>query len=185
MSVRAGGAPGKPRPADTDRLFAWRRELDPPETSRFRFDFEDGKRPAAWTDGKVVGAPRGLSRLALSGSVTAEGSSTLSMDLSRLSKPLAYRSNLRLRFRYRASGGTELTAQFFGDRARDNFRFDIKSISPGHWEAFDAPLSEFSRLADGSRLQEGDLLSWLNIVVWGATGPVDIDDVELVEVQKP
>lgn len=185
-SARKGTPPPRPRPLD-ERFFAWRRELDPPETARFRFDFEDGRQPALWVGGRVVAGPaRGLNRFAFEGGVNDEKNGNVQADLSRVDRRIpVIKPNLRLRFRYHAPSGEGLTAQFVCERARDNFRFDVKSIPLGKWEVFDAPLSEFFRLADGSKLEEGDRLTWFSIVVWNAQDPVAIDDVELVEVHKP
>jgi hypothetical protein len=181
-SVRRGAAPAKARPVDVDRLAAWRREASGPETARFRFDFEDGRRPYLWIGGKVGPAPaRGLNRMA----IESEGGA-VSADLSRLDRKVpVYKANLVLRFRYFAPAGTELWVQFFGERAKDNFRLEVRPLAAGRWETAELPLSEFYRLEDRSRLLEGDRMSWFNLNVSGGAGPTWFDDLELVEVQRP
>jgi ferric-dicitrate binding protein FerR (iron transport regulator) len=181
-SVRRGAAPAKPRPVDVDRISAWRREADGPETARFRFDFEDGRRPYAWIGGKVGPAPaRGLNRLA----IESEGGAA-SADLSRLDRKVAvYRPNLVLRFRYHAPAGTELWVQFFCERAKDNFRLEVRPLAAGRWESVELPLADLYRLEDRSRLIDGDRLSWFNLNVSGGAGGTWFDDLELVEVHRP
>jgi ferric-dicitrate binding protein FerR (iron transport regulator) len=181
-SVRKSSAPGKPRPVDVDRMAAWRRELDGPETARFRYDFEDGRRPYPWVAGKVgTGPARGLNRSALE----AEGGG-VNADLSRVDRRVpVYRPTLVVRFRYHVPAGTEIWVQFFCDRAKDNFRQEVRPVAAGKWEAVELPLADFYRLADGSKLVEGDRFSWFNLNASGGQGPVWFDDIELVEVHRP
>ena len=116
---------------------------------------------------------------------TGEGSPGIDADLSRLDKrATTAHGTLRVRFRYWTIGAESLWVQFFGERVRDNFRFDLKSLGKEKWEAVEIPLSEFSRLSDGTHLLEGDRFTWMNFSVAGAAGPVYFDDIELVEVQR-
>ncbi len=180
-SVRKAALPARPRPVDADAIAAWRRAADPPEVARFRYDFEDGRRPYPWTSGKDVPGPaRGLNRNCI------EGDPSLSADLSRVDRRVpVVKGTMKVRFRYFASSGDELTCQFYTERVQDNFRFDVKPIVHGKWETVEAPLSELYRIEDrASRIQEGDRFAFLNFVVWGAAGPVYYDDIELVEVQR-
>ncbi|MBI3857443.1 MAG: FecR domain-containing protein, partial [Planctomycetes bacterium] len=180
-SARKGAAPAKPRAVDADRANAWRRELDGPEVSRFRYDFEDGRLPLLWTSGRVVsfGPARGLNRFCL------EGAPGLTADLSRVDKRVwTFRSTLKLRFRYWTSGAESVWIQLFCDRVQDNFRVEMKNIGVGKWETVEIPLPDFFRLSDGTHPQEGDRFSWFNINVSGAAGPLYFDDIELVETQK-
>jgi len=95
------------------------------------------------------------------------------------------RGVLVVRFRYFAATGTEFLLQLKNERVGDNFRYEVKTVVHGKWEAVEAPLSDFFRLVDrSSRLQEGDRFTWLNITVAGADGPVWFDDIELVEIRK-
>jgi hypothetical protein len=179
-SARKGTAPGRPRVVDADRANSWRRELDARETPRFRYDFEDGRLPLPWATGKVVAGPaRGLNRFCL------EGSPGVDADLTRVDKRVAsVRGLLKVRIRYWTTGADMLWIQLFSERARDNFRFDLKNVARGKWETIEAPLPEFYRLVDGSHPEEGDRFTWLNVSVSGAAGPVYFDDIELVEIQK-
>jgi ferric-dicitrate binding protein FerR (iron transport regulator) len=179
-SARRGAAPGRPRVVDTDRANAWRRELDAPESPRFRYDFEDGRLPLPWTTGKVSAGPaRGINRFCL------EGSPAVDADLTRVDKRVAaLRGLMKVRIRYWTTGADMLWIQLFSERSRDNFRFDVKNVARGKWETIEAPLPDFYRMVDGSHPQEGDRFTWLNISVSGATGPVYFDDIELVEIQK-
>ena len=177
-TARRSAAPARARPVDVDAITSWRR---PPETTRFRYDFEDSRRPIPWQNGKVVAGPaRGLNRNCL------EGSPGITLDLSRVDKRVsAVKGALKIRFRYYAPEGDMLWVQLFDDRVRDNFRVELKSPARNKWETFEAPLSDFFLLIDGAaRIQEGDRLSWFNISVSGTTGPVYFDDIELVEVMK-
>lgn len=179
-SARKGAAPARPRALDTDRANAWRRELDGPETSRFRYDFEDGRLPLPWTTGKVAAGPvRGLNRFCL------EGAPQIDADLTRVDKRVTtIHGAMKFRIRYWTTGADMLWIQLFSERARDNFRYDVKNVARGKWETIEVPLPEFYRMADGTHPQEGDRFTWLNISVSGATGPVYFDDIELVEIQK-
>jgi hypothetical protein len=180
-SVRKSAAPSRPRPVDADGTTAWRRAAEPPETPRFRYDFEDGRTPYPWTNGKVAPGPgRGFNRHCL------EGSPGVDADLSRVDRRVpVVKLPMKVRFRYYAASGDELAFQLSTERVRDNFRFDVRPLVHGKWEGVEAPLSEFYRLADRtSKLEDGDRFGWLNITVWGATGPVYFDDIELVEVLK-
>jgi len=179
-TARRGSAPTKPRVVDSDRAHAWRRDLDGPETSRFRFDFEDGRLAPLWTNGKIVSGPaRGLNHACL------EGNPGIDADLTRLDKRIPIvRGNLKLRFRYWATGADALWVQLFSERIKDNYRFEVKTLGKERWEAVEIPLAEFYRLADGTHPQEGDRFTWMNFNVAGAVGPVYFDDIELVEVQK-
>jgi ferric-dicitrate binding protein FerR (iron transport regulator) len=180
-SARKGAAPAKARAADADRASAWRRELDGPEISRFRYDFEDGRLPPLWTSGRVVnfGPARGLNKYCL------EGTPGLNADLSRVDKRVwTYRSTLKLRFRYWTSGAESVWIQLFSERVQDNMRIELKHIAANRWETVELPLAEFFRLSDGTHPQEGDRFSWFNISVSGATGPLYFDDIELVESLK-
>jgi len=181
-SVRKSAAPARPRPVDVDRMAAWRRELDGPETARFRYDFEDGRRPYPWVAGKVgTGPARGLNRSALE----AEGGN-VNADLSRVDRRVPiYKANLVVRFRYHVPAGTEIWIQFFGERAKDNFRMDVKPVAAGKWETVELPLADFYRLEDNSQLLDGDRLSWFNLNATGGQGQAWFDDIELVEVHKP
>ncbi len=179
-SARKGSAPTRPRIVDTDRANAWRRELDGVETARFRYDFEDGRLPYPWANGKVVaGPPRGLNRFCL------EGGPGTDANLARLDKKaVTLRGTLRLRLRYWTASADALWIQLSDERMQDNVRFDVKGPAHGKWEALEIPLSDFARLADGSRPQEGDRFTWLNVSISGPAGAVYFDDVELVELQK-
>ncbi|HEV3027031.1 MAG TPA: FecR family protein, partial [Planctomycetota bacterium] len=180
VSARRGSAPTKPRVVDTDRANSWRHELDGPETVRFRFDFEDGRLAPLWVKGKIVAGPaRGLNHSCL------EGNPGIDADLSRLEKRVAtVHGMLKFRFRYWTAGAELLRVQFFSERAKDNFRFEVKTLGREKWEAVEIPVSELYRLADGTHPQEGDRFTWLNVSIDGALGPVYFDDIELVEVQK-
>ncbi len=180
-TIRKSAAPSKPRAVDTDGPLAWRRAADPPETPRFRYDFEDGRRPAPWTNGRVAPGPsRGFNRFCL------EGAPGVDAQLTRLEgDKAAVRGVLVARFHYYATTGTEILLQLKNERVGDNFRYDVKTVVHGKWEVVEAPLSEFYRLADrSSRLQEGDRFTWLNLTVGGSDGPVWFDDIELVEIRK-
>jgi len=179
-SARKGSAPARPRVVDADRAHAWRRDLDGPETSRFRYDFEDGRLPLPWKNGKVAAGPaRGINRSCL------EGGPGVDADLSRTDKrATVVHGALKFRFRYWTSDADTIWVQLFSERARDNFRFDLKGVARGKWEAVEVQIADFYRLADGSHPQEGDRFTWLNFSVSGAKSPVYFDDIELVEVQK-
>jgi ferric-dicitrate binding protein FerR (iron transport regulator) len=179
-SVRKGSAPARPRILDTDRANAWRRDLDGVETARFRYDFEDGRLPYPWTNGKVVaGPPRGFNRFCL------EGGPGTDANLARLDKKaVTLRGTLKLRLRYWTASADALWIQLSDERMQDNVRFDVKEPAHGKWEALEIPLGDFARLADGSRPQEGDRFTWLNISISGPVGAVYFDDIELVELQK-
>jgi hypothetical protein len=179
-TARRGSAPTKPRVVDADRANAWRREMDGPETTRFHFDFEDGRLAPLWTGGRIVAGPaRGFNRSCL------EGSPGVDADLAKLDKRLTtVHGTLKFRFRYWTASADMIWVQLFSERAKDNFRFDLKSIGKEKWEAVEIPIADFYRLADGSHPQEGDRFTWMNFAVSGATGPVYFDDIELVEVQK-
>jgi hypothetical protein len=179
-TARRGSAPTKPRVVDADHANAWRRELDGPETVRFRFDFEDGRLAPLWNSGKIVPGPaRGANRGAL------EGNPGVDADLTRLDrKPVVLHGTMKFRFRYWTSSADMIWVQLFSERVRDNFRFEVKSIGKEKWEAVEIPVADFYRLADGSHPQEGDRFTWMNFAVAGATGPVYFDDIELVEVQR-
>jgi hypothetical protein len=180
-TARKASAPAKPKPVDTDAITAWRRAIDPPETPRFRYDFEDARKPLPWQGGKVVAGPaRGLNRYCL------EGSPGITLDLTSVDKRVStVKGVLKVRFRYFAPAGDQLWVQLFNDRVRDNFRYDLKGIATGKWETFEVPLSEFYVLIDGAaKIQEGDRLSWFNVSVSGTNGPVYFDDIELVEILK-
>jgi hypothetical protein len=177
-TARKAAAPAKPRPVDVDAMMAWRRAT---ETPRFRYDFEDSRKPIPWQNGKVVAGPaRGLNRNCL------EGSPGINLDLSRVDKRVAaVKGTLKVRFRYFAPEGDMLWVQLFDDRVRDNFRVEVKPLVHDKWEIFEAPLSDFFMLTDGAaRIQEGDRISWFNVSVSGTNGPVYFDDIELVEVLK-
>jgi hypothetical protein len=177
-TARKVAAPAKPRPVDVDAMMGWRRAT---ETPRFRYDFEDSRKPSPWQNGKVVAGPaRGLNRNCL------EGSPGISLDLSRVDKRVAaVKGTLKVRFRYFAPEGDMLWVQLFDDRVRDNFRVEVKALVHNKWEVFEAPLSDFFLLIDGAaKIQEGDRLSWFNVSVSGTNGPVYYDDIELVEVMK-
>ena len=111
----------------------------------------------------------------------------MNADLSRLgNRTPVVRGRMVVRFRYFVPGGTGIVFQLFSERARDNFRFDVKNPAPGRWETVEAPLSAFYRMSDrASRPQEGDRFTWLNITAWGTDGPVYFDDIELAEVLGP
>jgi len=181
-SARKGAAPAKARAVDADRAHAWRRELDGPESSRFRYDFEDGRLPAIWTSGRVVnsGPARGLNRFCIEGISTG-----LHADLSRVDKRVwIYRPTLKLRFRYYTTGAESVWIQLFSDRVQDNMRIELKHIAAGKWETVELPIAEFYRLSDATHPQDGDRFSWFNINVSGSTGPMYFDDIELVESPK-
>jgi len=181
MSVRKGAAPNKARSVDADRAAAWRRELDGVDIPRFRHDFEDGRVPPAWQNNPKIatGPARGLNRFCL------EGAPGIDADLSRLDKRITtVRGTMRVGFRYWAADADQIIIQLFSEKARDNFRYDLKTLGRGKWESVEIPLADFYRLADGSRIQEGDRFTWFNFTVTGTTGPVYFDDIELVEVQK-
>jgi ferric-dicitrate binding protein FerR (iron transport regulator) len=179
-SARKGSAPARPRIVDADRATAWRRELDGVETPRFRYDFENGRLPYPWSNGKVVAGPaRGLNRFCLQGGPGTDA------NLARLDpKAVTLRGTLKLRLRYWTAGADALWVQLFNDRVGDNFRFDVKAPAHGKWEALELPVADFARLADGSHPQEGDRFTWLNVSVSGPAGAVYFDDIELVEVRK-
>jgi len=179
-SARKGSAPARPRIIDADRATAWRRDLDGVETPRFRYDFENGRRPYLWSNGKVVAGPaRGLNRFCLQGGPGTDA------NLARLDpKSVTFRGTLKLRLRYWTAGADALWVQLFSDRVQDNFRFDVKEPAHGKWEALELPIGDFTRLADGSRPQQGDRFTWLNVSVSGPAGAVYFDDIELVEFRK-
>lgn len=179
-TARRGSAPTKPRVVDADRAHAWRRELDGPETTRFHFDFEDGRLAPPWTGGKIVPGPaRGFNRSCL------EGNPGIDADLSKLDKRLpTVHGTLKFRFRYWTATADMIWVQLFSERMKDNFRFEVKPVGKEKWEAVEIPISEFFRLSDGSHPQEGDRFTWMNFSVSGATGPVYFDDIELVEIQR-
>lgn len=178
LAVRRSAPPGRPRPVDADRVLAWRKAADPPETVLVHFGFEDGRRPAGFDGGRVVpGPPRGLNRFCL------EGSPELHFDLRRALPGAAARPGLRVRFRYHAEKGGSLWVQLFNDRVGDNFRYDVPHVAAGTWETVEAPLERFYRLADrSSALLPGDPLTWFNIAAAGG-GTFHFDDVEIVEVR--
>jgi hypothetical protein len=182
-SARKGASPAKPRALDADRASAWRRELDAPETTIFRYDFEDGRLPLPWSTGKVVnfGPPRGLNKFCL------QGSPGIDLDYTRMDKrATTFRSGLRLRFRYWATGVESIWVQLSCERTRDNYRQEIKNLALGKWESVELPLADFYRLiTPDDHPQEGDRFVWLNFAVArGTNGDVYFDDIELVEVQK-
>jgi ferric-dicitrate binding protein FerR (iron transport regulator) len=181
-SARKGAAPPKARAFDSERANAWRREMDPPETTVYRYDFEDGRLPLPWSTGKVVnyGPPRGLNKFCL------QGSPGIDLDYMRLDKRVTtFRPGLKLRFRYWAEGAEAIWVQMSCNRTQDNFRMELKHVVNGKWETAELPVADFYRLiSPGDRLQEGDRFSWLNFAVAPATGQFYFDDIELVEVQK-
>ena len=180
-TARKSSAPTKPRIADVDAMITWRRAADPPETPRFRFDFEDGRKPIPWQNAKVVAGPvRGLNKFCL------EGSPGIDLDFSKVDKRVyTVKGALRLRFRCYATSGDSFQVQFSDDRVKDNFKYDVAKLVHNRWEVFDVPLSDFYLMADGAaRIQEGDRFNWLNINIANAMGPVYFDDIELVEVLK-
>jgi hypothetical protein len=178
-TARKAAAPAKPRAVDADAMAEWRRFE--PEKPRFRYDFEDSRKPTPWQNGRVVAGPaRGLNKNCL------EGSPGITLDLSRVDKRVAaVKGSLKVRFRYYAPEGDMLWVQLFDDRVRDNFRVEVKALAHNKWETFEAPLSDFFLLIDGAaKIQEGDRLSWFNVSVSGTNGPVYYDDIELVEILK-
>jgi len=181
-SARKGAAPARPRALDTDRANAWRRELDAPETTIFRYDFEDGRLPLPWSTGKVVnfGPPRGFNKFCL------QGSPGLDLDYMRMDKRVTtFRSGMKLRFRYWATGVEAIWIQLSCERTKDNFRLELKNIGLGKWETVELPLADFYRLITPTdHPLEGDRFTWLNFAVAGATGDLYFDDIELVEAQK-
>jgi hypothetical protein len=182
-SAKKGAAPAKPRVVDADRATAWRRELDAPEATLFRYDFEDGRLPLPWSTGRVVPAtaapPRGLSKYCL------QGAPGIDADLTRVGRQVTtMRNTLKLRLRYWAAGADTIWIQLFDERCRDNVRFEIKTVAAGKWETVEIPLTEFYRLLDGTHPLEGDRFTWFNVSVAGATGDLYFDDIELVEVLK-
>jgi ferric-dicitrate binding protein FerR (iron transport regulator) len=180
-TARRASAPTKARPVDADATTAWRRAADPPELVRFRYTFEDGRVPYPWTNGKIAaGPPRGANRFCL------EGMPSLNADLSRVDRRVpVFKGEMKVRFRYYATAGDEITFQMTCDRVGDNFRYDVKPLVHGRWELVEAPLSAFYRMSDrSSQLRDGDRFGWLNLAVWGTPGPVYFDDIELVEVQR-
>jgi ferric-dicitrate binding protein FerR (iron transport regulator) len=181
-SARKGASPAKPRAVDVDRASAWRREMDAPETTIFRYDFEDGRLPFPWSTGKVVsfGPPRGLNKFCL------QGSPGIDLDYLRMDKrATTFRSGLKLRFRYWAKNVEGIWVQMSCERTRDNFRYELKYVAQGKWETVELPVADFYRLITPSdRPQEGDRFSWLNFAVAGTNPDVYFDDIELVEVQK-
>lgn len=154
----------------------------PRERVVWRWDAEDGQRPAAFLEGKVAaGPPRAGNRFAFESSdyIAREYGPGINLQLSDAlgSDPASY----RLRFRYFAAGGT-MTAQFYSPDGGDNFRVTISDLIAGRWSWVDVPLSYFARTG-GARLKKGDRLSFLNMfVVVRGNAPVYWDDVELVEV---
>jgi hypothetical protein len=181
-SVRKGSAPAKPRALDADRAMAWRREMDAPETTIFRYDFEDGRLPLPWSTGKVVnyGPPRGLNKFCL------QGSPGVDLNYLRMDKrATTFRSGLKLRFRYWAKNVEAIWVQLSCERTQDNFRYELKHLALGKWETVELPVADFYRLIlPGDRPQEGDRFSWLNFAVAGTNSDVYFDDIELVEVPK-
>lgn len=179
LAVRRSAPPGKPRPIDVDQALSWRKLAEPPEAVLVRFTFEDGRRPACFDGGRVAspGPTRGLNRFCL------EGSPGLHFDLRRAWPGAAVRPGLRVRFRYYAEKGGAIWVQLFNDRVGDNFRYDVPHVAAGTWEAVEAPLAQFYRLADrSSALLPGDPLTWFNIAAAGA-GAFYFDDVEIAEVR--
>lgn len=180
-SARKGAVPAKPKALDADRANAWRRELDPAETARFRFDFEDGRLPLPWSTGRVVnfGPARGLNRYCLQGQPNVE------MDWIHIDKRIGtMRDGLKLRFRYWTAGADLIYLQIFDERTKSNHRFEIPNVAKGKWESVEIPLSELARLIDGEKLKDGDRLTWFSLVVANPAGDTYFDDIELVEVQK-
>jgi len=181
-SARKGATPAKPRALDADRANAWRREMDAPETTVFRYDFEDGRLPLPWSTGKVVnyGPSRGINKFCL------QGGPGLDLDYMRMDKrATTFRSGLKLRFRYWARNVDAIWVQMSCERAHDNFRYELKFVAQGKWETVELPLADFYRLVTPSdHPQEGDRFTWLNFAVAHTNGDVYFDDIELVEVQK-
>ncbi len=181
-SVRKGATPARARAVDADRANAWRREMDAPETSVFRYDFEDGRLPLPWSTGKVVnfGPPRGLNKFCL------QGSPGIDLDYLRMDKrATTFRSGLKLRFRYWTRDAEAIWVQMSCERTRDNFRYELKYVATGKWETVELPVADFYRLiTPGDRPIEGDRFSWLNFAVAGPHAEVYFDDIELVEPQK-
>jgi ferric-dicitrate binding protein FerR (iron transport regulator) len=181
-SARKGAAPARPRALDVDRASAWRREMDAPETTIFRYDFEDGRLPLPWSTGKVVnfGPPRGLNKFCL------QGQPHIDLNYLRMDKrATTFHAGQRLRFRYYAASAEGIWVQLSCERTRDNFRFELKHVVTGKWETVELPIADFYRLiAPGDRPQEGDRFTWLNFAVAPATADVYFDDIELVETQK-
>jgi len=181
-SARKGTTPAKPRALDADRANAWRREMDAPETTVYRYDFEDGRLPLPWSTGKVVnfGPPRGLNKFCL------QGAPGIDLDYLRMDKrATTFRSGLKLRFRYWARNVDAIWVQMSCERSRDNFRYELKPLALGKWETAEMPVADFYRLImPNDRLLEGDRFSWLNFAVAGTNAEVYFDDIELVEVQK-
>jgi hypothetical protein len=181
-SAKKGAVPVKPRAFDTDRATAWRREMDPPETTIYRYDFEDGRLPLPWSTGKVVnfGAPRGLNKFCL------QGQPHIDLDYLRMDKrATTFHAGQKIRFRYYAASAEAIWVQLSCNRTRDNFRFELKQVVTGKWETVELPIADFYRLiAPGDRVLEGDQFSWLNFAVAPANADVYFDDIELVEAQK-
>jgi len=181
-SARKGTAPARPRAVDADRANAWRREMDSPETTVYRYDFEDGRLPLPWSTGKVVnyGPPRGLNKFCL------QGAPGIDLDYLRMDKrATTFRPGLKLRFRYWAKNVEAIWVQMSCERTRDNFRYELKYVATGKWETVELPVADFYRLiTPGDRPIEGDRFTWLNFAVAGTNGDVYFDDIELVEAQK-
>lgn len=180
-SARRGAVPAKPKVLDTDRANAWRRELDPAEVTRFRYDFEDGRLPLPWSTGRVVnfGPARGLNRYCLLGSPNVE------MDWVRIDKRIGtMRDGLKIRFRYWSAGADSIYLQLFDERTKSNHRLEITNVAKERWESVELPVSEFARLTDGAKMQDGDRMSWFSLIVSNPVGDTYFDDIEMVEVQK-
>lgn len=150
----------------------------------WRFDFEDGQRPAGVHQGTVSAVPpRPGNRFCLESSDFNNRlyGPTVNLKLDDLvgSDP----ENLRIRFRYFAPGGNRMTVQFFNETAGDNFFTVIEGLSTGRWAWAELPLSSFRKRSDGSRLRRADHLIILEMFVVVRENPsVYWDDIELVEI---
>jgi hypothetical protein len=187
MRARRRRAPGKARPSDGDRDFAWRRGWRPPERPVFLYDFEQRER-APFDQGSVVaGPPRGRNRACLQTSDYTLPES-VAVHLPIPSKLQTRAGKRTLRVRYFVERATKIALQFKDAHYGNNCKRFVDNPAQGAWDRLELPLSGFfvysdrmKRLAD-KPIAGGHRLRFLQIRFLGTGGKhAFVDDVELVE----
>jgi len=184
--ARRGRAPSEPRFGDADALFRWRRRLDPPELSVFRYDFERGTTPAAWVQGEVTGkAPRrGRNRFSLRATQLTPGKPAEGSAVNlAIPIPQQVRHRPRLvRFRYYTEQPGEIGVQLKDETWGDNCKHPFFRAVTGAWERVELPCERFLAWPQGKAdpkrpIRPGDQLRYLQIRFIGGLAPSYVDEV--------
>ncbi|MBN1670681.1 MAG: FecR domain-containing protein [Kiritimatiellae bacterium] len=152
----------------------------------YRFDFEDGARPAFWVRGKIAEEPkREGSRFCLVGEQgrAAHVGSQVVMNRSSRTGLFPYAPELVLRFLcWAPPQAKKMTVQVWNGTQQQNFRLQVHDFERGSWSSIEIPIRTLAprRPERSDTFHPDDILMNIAIYLTKGQGDLFVDDVEIV-----